>query len=590
MRRVLHFLFPTCVLAALTHGLVATDRFPAGDGPHMLGQGMRLGRWIVEGRFAEAWQAFAELVAPHPPFGYLPIILASMFTREIRFVIAFNAVCWALVLLDASIRLVRPAPIWSAQLGWFLLVASSPFWWSADHAGFDLAAAAAILQALSWLRASEGFKRVRESIVFAAWLAAAFLTKYSGPLILALPVAWAVLHALVQCQRVWRGVPAGDGGQAWRWLRRVTVGPGRRRLRRHSSVPADERTAEGDIRRHPTGLRGLLAAGAMWSLLWVPWAMVNGRVAAAYVGSALSPPSTPGFYPETLSLLDRISGEGQGMFLAVLKVSLGGALLLVCLAAAARERRREVLLALFGGVIALGAMNSREARYALPLVALLAVAAVPSRPDRRLQAGVLGALGLPLAWGTWTNWTHCHRECAPDIRPLRVDVRELTRLGTWPTPHPAFLPLSEHPEFWAVDASLDALLALGQEGPLGILVDARNGPGVTTWQLTAETRGMDLSIVTIVARTGPRGLEEARFKGPFPGGTDGNISAVLIVAPKGALEGQSSATGEGGAALAWADAYAWAPIQSWPAGSARSHPGGSPRGSEAAEVVLGRLP
>jgi hypothetical protein len=525
VRRVLPFLLPAAVLVAFTVALARADRFPGADGPHMLGQGMRLGRWIAEGRWGQAWDAFVGLVAPHPPLGYVPLALVSVVVRDVRWVVALSAAVWAGLLLDGACRLVRPAPVWAGPLAWGIGMASAPLWWSADHAGFDLVAAAATVQALAWLHASEGFARRRESALFGAWLGAAFLSKYTAPLVLALPVAWAGVSALA-------GRGASEGVSARR--------------------------------------TNLALAVAAWAVLWVPWAAHNGEIAVRYVASALAPPAGPGFFPEERTLLQRVSGEGQVGFLAVLEVALGGPILVLGAASAIRERRVPVLLALVGGLLALGAMNAREARYALPLVVLFPIAAVPSRGERWREAAVLGGLALPMARGTWSWYRGCDRACAPSVRELRVDRGELTRTGAWPTPALAFQPISEHPERMAVDEALVEARALAGEAPLAVLVDALDSRGATMWQLEAEARGWDLDMVSVAVRLTPDGrMEEARFRGPFPGGWSVEPRAALVVSlPSG-----------GSRAAAWASAHGWTPSRTWdvPGGTVGLGPlGGAP--------------
>jgi hypothetical protein len=156
------------------------------------------------------------------------------------------------------------------------------------------------------------------------------------------------------------------------------------------------------------------------------------------------------------------------------------------------------------------------------------------------------------------------------VRDLRVDRGELARIGAWPTPAVAFQPISEHPERMAVGEALEEGRALAGDSPLAVLVDALDSRGATMWQLEAEARGWDLDMVSIAVRLTPAGrMEEARFRGPFPGGRAAAPRAALVVSlPPG-----------GSRAGVWASAHAWTPTRTWevPGGTVGVGPlGGTP--------------
>ncbi len=455
---------PVLLLALYAWVLGGSTRVPAGDGPHMLAQALRIGSWLSDGELGAALDAFVHLTAPHPPVGYLPLVLAATVTSAVRVVIVVADLAWLLLLLDALQRLVRPAPWWSGQLAWALASATGLAWWSADHAGFDLAAAATCAQALAWLRASEGLTRRGPAVAFGAWLAAAFLTKYSAPLILALPV-------VVGC------------------------------------LPA--------VRRSPRGLA--LAVGA-FALLAVPYYAENGRMVAEYVRSALLPPSIPGNFPEERTLLQRFGGEGQLLFLAVLKENLGWPGFVLLCAGAAWARRPLPLLGVVSGVMLVGAMNSREARYALPLLYLLAAAGAPVAGVAWHHGALFVAALLPGLRASATVYDTCGSDCAVARRSFTVDPALLRTWGAWPNPAEAFLPLSEHPDAWQVDEVVAALAAERRSAaPVYIVLDAAPGaPDVSTYQLEIERQAVGIDLEAVIARVGPRGLETTSYLGPFP--------------------------------------------------------------------------
>ncbi|MFN7146872.1 MAG: hypothetical protein ACK4YP_24065, partial [Myxococcota bacterium] len=353
----LRALIPAAVLALFAWVLGGAERAPAGDGPHMLAQALRLGRWLADGEIGAAWSAFAHLTAPHPPVGYLPLVAAATVSAEPRTVVLVADLVWLVLLLDAVRRLTWPAPWWSGQIAWAMASATGLVWWSADHAGFDLAAAATCAQALGWLRASEGLTRRGATVAFGLWLAAAFLTKYSAPLVLALPVVVGCLPAL---------------------------------------------------RRSPGGVALAVAA---FAAVAVPYYAENGRMVAEYVRSALAPPSIPGFFPEERTLLQRFGGEGQAMFLAVLKESFGWPGFVLLGVGAVLARRPLPLLGVVSGVVLLGAMNSREPRYALPVLYLFAAAGAPAAGAAWQLGAVLVAALLPGMRASATLFATCGPEC-----------------------------------------------------------------------------------------------------------------------------------------------------------------------------------
>ena len=52
-------------------------RYPAGDGPHILGVASRLSQLLVDGELTSFVYCFSSLLGPHPPFAYLPFIIAE---------------------------------------------------------------------------------------------------------------------------------------------------------------------------------------------------------------------------------------------------------------------------------------------------------------------------------------------------------------------------------------------------------------------------------------------------------------------------------------------------------------------------------
>ncbi len=514
VRRLLTFVLPAFALAVVTSIIGGTDRGPAGDGPHMLAQGMRLGAWLAEGDLARFAPTFATLSTPHPPVGYLPLAVAGAFTRDVRVLIAFADAVWLLVLLDALVRVVRPAPWWAGQIAWLVGLSASATWWSADHAGFDLVTAATCAQALSWLHATEGFSRTRASLATGAWLALAFLTKYSAPLVLALPVAVVGLGALVR----------------------------------------------GATRR-----RNLAGAVLVWGVIFLPWAAVNGGVAWDYVASALVPPDAPGFYPEARTPLQRLGGSGQAEMAAAIVAAYGLPLTLLLTASAAWSRRWVPLLGVVGGIVVLGMMNSREARYALPLVWLLAAAAVPAGRVAWELAVTWVGLAAPTFRGSELAYARCDAACAPARRDMRWSTDLLTSRGTWPQPPSVFAPIDADVTTWRVAEIIEAAARAGVTDRLGLLLEpgGTDQPAEpTVWQLEIEQTRRGWSLETIVARFAGGRLQATSFIGPFPEVPGPPARWVIVVAAGAAVEGTATAA-RTSVAAAWLAAHPHRVVERW---------------------------
>jgi hypothetical protein len=336
-------------------------------------------------------------------------------------------------------------------------------WWSADHHGFDLPTAAVVLQSLGWLHCSEGLSRRREVILFGFWLGAAFLTKYSVPLVLFLPVA------------------VGCGPALWRQPRNLALAVG------------------------------------VWGVVAGLWMGANHHAVVDYVGSALNPPVAPGNFPEQRSLIQRFAGQGQLMFWTVLKDALGWPVLALLSLGALGSRRKLPLLALLSGLLFLGAMNSREGRYALPLVFLIAVAGAPPSRWGWQPAVMLLAVLAPGFRSDFLAYKDSDANEVPSRRALEHPVTSLRSLAPWPAPATPFSPVSEHPEPWLCKQVLeDAQPFLGDHRVLGMLLDTLpEAPTSSVYQLVAEEQAMNLDLMSIHAMISPQGLMTNSYRGPL---------------------------------------------------------------------------
>lgn len=485
------WLVPGLISVAAVWVLGGTDRFPAADGPHMLGQSMLLALDVRDGQVWGAVQRWLGFGIPHPPAGYLPSAVGALLVEPwagIRGVVAFSGAVCLLLLFEGMVRMARPGPWWGGQAAAVLACGVALTWWSADHYGFDLPAAAAVVQALSWLHASDGLRRGRAAAAFGAWLGVGFLTKYSVPIVCFLPVMVVAVPALV---------------------------------------------------RRPTGVLRALAA---WLAVCLPWFLFNGSEVFAYVHSALAPPDVPGNFPEPLTLARRFDGSGQLQFVVALLDGLGWPGLVVAVAAAIRARRRVPLAGLVSGLVFLGAMNSREGRYALPLFFLLAAAGAPRNPRQWKQAVLLALAGLQLLGASLRVYGSLGADEVPARRPLEHVPDRLSRWGRWPWPAEQFMPLSEHPHRWHVEQVVETIgRRAGDDAVvLAILDQPVDAPGISTYQLVSAARGSTVEFLPVHVRLGPGGLQTATYPSPTP-----HIELAWVVS-------QPAGRG-GGAGEAWLD-------------------------------------
>lgn len=205
------------------------------------------------------------------------------------------------------------------------------------------------------------------------------------------------------------------------------------------------------------------------------------------------------------------------MFGAVLKDALGWPTVILVTLSAIWARRKVPLLGLISGILFLGAMNSREGRYALPMVFLLAAAGAPLKAGGWQQTVMLLAVILPGFRGNLVAYQTLQNEKVPCRRPLDHPLTTLRGLGNWPSPAIQFSPISEHPEPWKI---LEILKQASQSLPdhrvLGILLDTLpEAPTSSVYQLIAEENALHLDLLTVHALVSGRGLETNSYRGPL---------------------------------------------------------------------------
>ena len=362
VRALLPALLPVLGCALVVAVLFAADRSPTGDGPHLAGAELRLAQLLRTGDPIRAWRLFVTLIAPQPPVGYLPGIAAFLVLGGGRLA-ALTAMSASLLLLwDAYRRLGGGDARWSgAGPAWLLFVASPMTWLYVNQHGRDLVAGAAVLQAVSWLHASDGLRHRRASAAFGAWMAACLLTKYTAPFFL------------------WAPCLAVGLGLLWRSAR---PGP--------STRPA---------------WANLGVAVATCLVLAGPWWLAYGERAASYLAFSSG---SPGDISNTRSADTMRSLEGLAYYPLALKAAIGWPPLVLALVGFALPRGpRLAALSALGGVAVLSSLSAAQDRYALPALCALVAGVLPFA---RLAVGaprlaLLGpalvlALAVPLLAGT----------------------------------------------------------------------------------------------------------------------------------------------------------------------------------------------
>ncbi|MDP2305114.1 MAG: hypothetical protein Q8P18_03725 [Pseudomonadota bacterium] len=400
-------------LAGLVAILAAAGRVPTGDGPHLAALTMAV---ADQARGGDPWGAigtFVTRVAPQPPVGYLPGVLATLLVGNRWLAMLLPGavalgVCW-----DALRRLGNGGTPWGPAL---VLAASPMVWLYTEQYGWDLLTAAAMLQALSWLHLSDGLRDRSAAIRFGLWMGAGFLTKYTFGMYLWLPCLWEAI--------------------------RIARGPDRARR-----------------------LRVLGVAILAFGFVFVPWIVVNGSELSWYlqrsvgagalaavdttrVGAARFSLGSLALYP--LALKDALGWPGLAALLAVGIAGSVPALARPAADAGGRTGAGLALLAALGGVGVLSCLEQSQDRYALPALAALAALALPIGRLRWGQEVFGGVFVIQLIATLATFWPG-----APAGAEPRFDHGLATAAAmSWPRTR-SYLPTHLDLDAWHVDAVLE---------------------------------------------------------------------------------------------------------------------------------------
>lgn len=467
---------PVLTVAGMVVVLGLAERTVGGDGAHLAGSELRLAQLLGDGEIVRAFGLFSTLIAPHPPAGYVPGVVAALL---------FGANVWTpllamavplLLTWDALRRLGDGRLPWA---GWLAVCASPLTWLYVEQHGRDLVGAAALAQAISWLYASKGLADRRAAAWFGGWLAVAFLTKYTCPMFAVLPCL-AVVPSLRSRER-W----AALGGAVLVFL--VIAGPWY--LSYFDRVLAYVVPSET--------------------------AMVTSQAMSRREQGRLTP-EVLALYP--LAMKDALGWPGVGMVLA----------------GAALGRRASVLplAAALGGMAVLTPLGQAQDRYALPAFVFLAALVAPLARSR------LGAVAVLVVFGAqFVATVGTFRPGAPAARTGSFDHPLTTATAlSWPKSI-AYGPVDFDLAAWRIDEAITGLReAHGRpEGTVGLLLPREPDMpdfGVFLARSTALGNRWDFANVNLRARHG--GLPDPYFMGPMRAGDwpPSRFSAMYAIVPR----------------------------------------------------------
>lgn len=460
-QRAFSWITPLIFLGLWAVLVIRSGRWPAGDGPHVLGTAMRLAQDLRAGELSAAWEGLGTLVGPHPPGAYLLATAAFFGLGPTTAHAHLLAGALVLLLLWDGLRRLGAGAVTA------LFVAATPLvWLQAEAYGLDLLAAACVAQALGWLAQSRGLRDPVAAAAWGAWMGLGFLSKYTVPLFLWAPCLVAGVWALKG--RRWRallGAVLAFGLVAGPWFA-THIGP----------VLGYLGASQGGAGAVLTNQQRLTES--WWSaerLSWYPAALVDAWGWPGAVAAGLA-----------MGLHLRRRGSPKGAWILPLSAVMGGWLLLT-------------------------AQSQRQDRYLLPALPLVATLVGTVR-GRWLLApiGAIGAYGVAA--------TFASTAAAPGSRDYSHD---LGRAGQdWPWVAPAYRPVSLDPRPWRLDEGIAALRRWHGEdtGTVAFLLDERDGAptfGLTLSRVAAAGLRWDVATVMVMERGNPP--EAAVFVGPFAG-------------------------------------------------------------------------
>lgn len=496
------------------------DRLADGDTASLLAAETRVAQLLRGGDLARAAELTWSLLAPQPPAGYLPGILAFTLlgARTAGAWLAMGAVlalgAWGLW------RLWGPRS-WVATLA---ILASPMTWAYVEQHGRDVVAGCVLLAILGELHRSAGFRMRRPSFAYGAWLGMGFLTKYTFPMFAVGPTLVAGL-ALV-------------GSSV-------------------SSTAAERRARWTNLAVAVVGF--LAVAGA--------WFAARGREVLNYVGFSMGDEIGR---QVTASLRDPTTAESMAYYPLALRdaLSLPGAVL-VALALLSgllvRDARLRSLSALSGALSGLAVLTSSPQaidRYAYPaFVALAALlpALLPASLTPQAAGAGTGSARRPLlrslhAFGSIAavlavfvpQYLASAARFAPGVPTLPARYEHPLSSAqdvAWPL-GATYLPTDLGAKAWHLDDIADHVIqAMGApDGTFGFVGPrvALNRPSYAQVLLATSARGgrFDVANVNLMFRPGPAdptvpsGASLPVFVGPLFDGEwpPGDFDVLVVVA------------------------------------------------------------
>ena len=462
--RVAHEIFVLSTLYWWVQTIAQQNRYPGGDGPHILGTAGRLAQLLREGEFEWFVYCFSSLLGPHPPFAYLPFMGSAFFFPQLDYnhLIGGAFVIW--LIADALYRLNV------GLIGFLLLWVWTPIWLQTENAGIDLIAGATVIQSISHLVRSNRLEDRYHTIAWGAWIGVAFMTKYTAPMFLWAPCLVAGIWALKH-RRLYR-VAQGIGGFAvvalpwwsthWKQVQGYVLASGNAQsgLLTNKTIIEDSWTIENML-WYPTAMMDTIG-------VWLPYFFVVGLLMAQ------------------IHFKDKVK-NWTGLVL---------------------------LSSVLGGWLMLNGQKQRQDRYIIPAYPVL-TAGLSMAPAWSIL------LASPMIWNvTKANWTlYTDDKMAPSQRSYTHDVTKPAL--TYPLPHEAYWPISHQLDPWKIDDALEKIARIqGDSGTVGFLLDEQGGaPGYGI--VLSKTVRLDLKwhIATIMI---------ARPNGPGPKDPNRPLASIFV--------------------------------------------------------------
>lgn len=464
--RIIHEL---CIISTLYYWvqtIAVHQRYPGGDGPHILGTSGRLAQLLRDGEFEWFVYCFSSLLGPHPPFAYLPFVGSAFFFPNVDYnhLIGSAIVLW--IIADAMYRLG------AGVLGFAFIWVWTPVWLQSENAGIDLVAAATVIQSISHLARSNALENQYHTLGWGAWIGAAFMTKYTAPMFLWGPCLvagyWALKHKRIK--RILAGIVAFCvvalpwWSTHWKQVQGYVLASG---------------NAQSGLLTNKTIIENPWTAD---NIMWYPTAMMD------TVGPWL---------PIVIAV---------GVVMCSIQI------------AKVRSWTGPILLSsILGGWIMLNAQKQRQDRYIIPAYPVMSAGLV-------LAPSLVTVAALPFIWKvTRENINIFNSDSpAPAQRDYSHDVK--SPATTYPIPHEAYWPISHDLVPWKLDEALTKIASIqGKSGTVGFLLDEQGGaPGYGIVLSKAVQMGFNWHIATImIARRGGPGPNDPNrplasvFVGPF---------------------------------------------------------------------------